>query len=236
VLAGAAREAGAYLCVGVNEQDEVASTLYNTMLCFAPSGEIVCRHRKLMPTGGERVVWGLGDGSTLTSFDTPFGRVAPLICWEQYMPLARYALYAQGIDILLAPTWDNGEAWVCTLRHNAKEGRVYVIGVGSVLQGSDVPADFPGRDEIYGGEGDWMCPGWSTIVEPGGAVAAGPLQDQEGILYAELDAGKARASRIEFDPVGHYARRDIFRLQVDARPRPAVETTTLDELATEASR
>ena len=234
VLAGAAREAGAYLCVGVTEHDEVATTLYNTMLCFSPTGELVNRHRKLMPTLGERVVWGLGDGSTLTSFDTPFGRVGPLICWEQYMPLARYALYAQGIDILLAPTWDNGDPWVCTLRHNAKEGRVYVIGVASLLQGSDVPADFPGREEIYGGDGDWMCPGWSTIVEAGGAVLAGPLRGEEGILYAELDAGKARASRFEFDPVGHYARRDIFRLQVDARPRPPVEASTdgmVDDLA-----
>jgi nitrilase len=164
----------------------------------------------------------MGDGSTLAAFDTPFGRVGTLTCWEQYMPLAKYAMYAQGIDILLAPTWDNGENWICTLRHNAREGRVFVIGVASVLSGPDVPADFPGRDGLYGGAEDWMCPGWSAIVEPGGSLLAGPLKEQEGILYAELDAGAARASRIEFDPVGHYARRDVFRLTVDTRPKPAV--------------
>jgi nitrilase len=225
-LAGAARDAGAYLCIGVNELDEAGGTLYNTLLSFSPEGEIVGRHRKLMPTGGERLVWGMGDGSTLGAFDTPFGRVGALTCWEQYMPLAKYAMYAQGIDILLAPTWDNGENWICTLRHNAREGRVFVIGVASVLSGPDVPADFPGRDGLYGGAGDWMCPGWSAIVEPGGSLLAGPLKEQEGILYAELDAGAARASRIEFDPVGHYARRDVFHLTVDTRPKPAVTSVT----------
>jgi len=221
-LAGAARDAGAYLCVGVNELDAAGGTLYNTVLCFSPEGELVSRHRKLMPTGGERLVWGMGDGSTPGAFDTPFGRVGTLTCWEQYMPLAKYAMYAQGIDILLAPTWDNGENWICTLRHNAREGRVYVIGVGSLLRGRDVPEDFPGREGLYGGDEDSMCPGWSAIVEPGGSLLAGPLKDEEGILYAEIDAGAARASRLEFDPVGHYARRDVFGLTVDTRPHPAV--------------
>jgi len=223
----AAAAAHAYVSVGVNELDEAGGTLYNTVLVFAPSGELVARHRKLMPTGGERLVWGTGDGSTLAPFDTPFGRVGILTCWEQYMPLARYALYAQGIDILLAPTWDNGEPWLCTLRHNAREGRVFVIGVASVLRGSDVPPAFPGRDELYGGDGDWMCPGWSAIAEPGGSLLAGPLKEEEGILYADLDVGAARASRMEFDPVGHYARRDVFRLLVDTAPKPAVEPALL---------
>lgn len=230
-LAGAAREAGAYLGVGINERDETGATLYNTFVCFSPEGEIVSRHRKLMPTGAERLVWGMGDGSTLRPFDTPFGRVGVLTCWEQYMPLAKYAMYAQGIDILLAPTWDNGENWICTLRHNAREGRVYVIGVGSVLRGPDVPADFPGREGLYGGEEDWMCPGWSAVVEPGGSLVAGPLKEEEGILYAELDAGVARGTRLEFDPVGHYARPDVFRLLIDTAEKPAVAMPMLEAVA-----
>lgn len=221
-LAEAAREAGVYLCIGVNEHDPTGATLYNTLLYFSPAGELLGRHRKLMPTGGERAVWGQGDGSTLTVFDTPFGRVGGLICWEHYMPLARYAMYAQGIDILLAPTWDNGEQWICTLRHNAREGRVYVMGVASLLRAPDVPADLPGSDGLYGGDDDWMCPGWSAIVSPEGALLAGPLEKEEGILYATVDAGAARASRVEFDPCGHYARPDIFHLSVDTRARPAV--------------
>lgn len=218
-----ARAAGVYLSIGVNELDAGGGTLYNTLLSFSPEGALVGHHRKLMPTGAERTVWGQGDGSTLQAFDTPFGRIGALICWEHYMPLARYAQYAQGIDILLAPTWDNGERWICTLRHNAREGRVYVVGVASLLRASDVPPDFPGRDAIYGGGDDWMCPGWSAIVDPDGDLLAGPLKEVEGILYAEVDAGRARASRLEFDPVGHYARPDVFRLTVDTRPKPAVE-------------
>ena len=218
-----ARGAGVHLSIGVSELDAAGGTLYNTLLSFSPEGALVGHHRKLMPTGAERAVWGQGDGSTMQAFDTPFGRVGALICWEHYMPLARYAQYAQGIDILLAPTWDNGERWICTLRHNAREGRVYVVGVGSLLRGSDVPPDFPGRDAIYGGDGDWMCPGWSAIVDPDGDLVAGPLKEVAGILYAEVDAGRARASRLEFDPVGHYARPDVFRLTVDTRPKPAVE-------------
>ena len=221
-LAAAAREARAYVCIGVNEREETGSTLYNTFLSFSPEGRIVSRHRKLMPTGPERLAWGLGDGSTLNAFDTPFGRVGALICWEQYMPLAKYAMYAQGIDILLAPTWDNGEPWICTLRHNALEGRCYVIGVGSLLRGPDVPEAFPGRDGLYGGDDDWMCPGWSAIVDPNGVLLAGPLVKEEGILYAEVDGGVARGVRHAFDPVGHYARPDVFRLTVDTRPKPAV--------------
>jgi nitrilase len=175
-----------------------------------------------MPTGGERLVWGMGDGSDLDVFDTPFGRLGGLICWENYMPLARYALYAKGIDLWAAPTWDNSDVWVPTLRHIAKEGRVHVIGVAPLLRGSDVPADLPGRDQLYGGEDDWLSRGMSTIVGPRGEILAGPLVEQEGILYAELDPARARAVRAEFDPVGHYARPDVFRLVVDARRRVQV--------------
>jgi nitrilase len=218
-LGAAAKRAKAYVSVGVNELD--GSTLFNTQLMFAPDGSLIGRHRKLMPTGGERLVWGMGDGSTLEVYDTPYGRIGGLICWENYMPLARTAMYAKGVDIWTAPTWDNGDSWVSTLRHIAREGRVYVIGVGTLLRGSDVPQDVPGR-ELWGGEEDWANDGHSAIVDPDGSLLAGPLVGEEGILYAEVDAAHARAERLKFDPVGHYARPDVFQLTVDERAKPAV--------------
>ena len=219
-LGAAARDVGAWLSIGVNERD--GTTLYNTQLTFDPTGALVARHRKLMPTGGERLVWGMGDGSTLAVVDTPFGRLGGLTCWENYMPLARAALYAQGIDVWIAPTWDNSDVWVPTLRHIAKEGRVFVIGVNHCVRGSDIPAGIPGRDALYGGDDDWLARGNSAIVGPEGDVLAGPLVEEEGIVMAEIDAARARASRRQFDPVGHYARPEVFHLTVDTRPRPPV--------------
>jgi nitrilase len=146
-LGKAAKRAKAYLSVGVNELD--GSTIYNAQLLFGPDGEIVGKHRKLMPTGGERLVWGVGDGSDLDPVETPFGRVGGLICWENMMPLARTAIYAKGVDIWTAPTWDNDENWIANLRHIAREGRVYVIGACMLLRGSDIPDDIPGR-ELWG--------------------------------------------------------------------------------------
>ena len=222
VLGEAARGASAYVAIGINERDENGSTLYNTLLYFGPDGSILGKHRKLMPTGGERLVWGQGDGSTLSVFDTPFGRLGGLTCWENYMPLARAAMYAQGIDVYLAPTWDNSDTWVSTLRHIAKEGRCYVIGVNFCMCGSDVPPDIPGRDDVYRGDDDWMSRGNSAIVDPEGELLAGPLIGEEGILLAELDTDHARVSRRQFDVVGHYARPDVFQLSVDTRPKPGV--------------
>ncbi len=212
----------AYLAVGVNERDLSGSTLYNTLLVFDTEGRLVIKRRKLMPTGPERMVWGLGDGSTLTVVDTPFGRLGGLICWENYMPLARAAMYAQGVDILLAPTWDRGETWVSTLRHIGKEGRVFVVGVGSCVTGSDVPTDLPGGEGLYGGEEDWLNDGWSVITDYSGTLLSGPLVKETGILYAELDVNQARASRKEFDPTGHYSRPDVFSLTVNTTALSAV--------------
>ncbi len=154
-LAEVARAHRCHVTIGVNERS--GGTLYNTLLFLSGDGELLSRHRKLMPTGGERLVWGTGDGSTLTVHDTAIGRLGGLICWENYMPLARAALYAQGIEIYVAPTWDNSEEWVPTLRHIAKEGGCHVIGVTPLLRGSDVPDSIPGRDDIYGGDEDWLC-------------------------------------------------------------------------------
>jgi nitrilase len=172
-----------------------------------------------MPTGGERTVWGYGDGSTLDVVQTPFGVVGGLICWENYMPLARAAMYARGVDIYLAPTWDNGDTWIATLQHIAKEGRCYVIGVSPVLRGSDVPAEL--RGDHYGGDEDWMSRGQGTIVAPGGEILAGPEVEKETVVYAEIDASEARRQRQFFDPVGHYSRPDVFALHVNTeRQRP----------------
>jgi nitrilase len=219
VLGSTAGDASVYLSIGVNERE--GGTLYNTQLLFAPDGSLLGKHRKLMPTGGERLVWGQGDGSGLVVIDTPFGRLGGLTCWENYMPLARAALYAQGIDVYLAPTWDNTDVWVPTLRHIAKEGRVYVVGVNFCIRGSDVPRDLPRADEIYGGDDDWMARGNTTICGPEGEILAGPLEEQEGIVYAEIDADHARKIRRHFDPVGHYARPDVLRLVVDREAKPA---------------
>jgi nitrilase len=227
-LAQAAIDANAYVCIGINEREEHGSTLYNTQLYFAPDGSLIAKHRKLMPTGGERLVHGQGDGSTLEVLDTPFGRLGGLTCWENYMPLARAAMYAQGIEIYLAPTWDNDDVWVSSMRHIAKEGRMFVVGVNFCIKGSDVPASVPYRDEVYGGPDDWLSKGNSVIVGPTGKILAGPLVGEEGIITAEIDVAEARAVRHQFDPVGHYARPDVLQLHVNTQ---AVRAVTFEEPA-----
>jgi nitrilase len=211
-LGAIAREHSCYLAIPVNERD--GGTVYNTLLYFAPDGALLAKHRKLVGTGAERLAWGSGDGSTLAVIDTPFGRVGGLICWENYMPLARAAMYEQGIDVLLAPTWDNSAVWPLSMQHIAKEGRCYVLGITSCQRGADVPADLPGRDDMYDDDG-WLSRGNSIIVGPEGDVLAGPLMYETGILYAEIDVAAARVSRREFDVVGHYARPDVFQLRVN---------------------
>jgi nitrilase len=218
-LGEAAREAGVYVAIGVNEI--AGGTLYNTLLYLTPEGDLAGRHRKLMPTGGERSVWGYGDGSTLSVVPTPFGVVGGLICWENYMPLARAAMYAQGVEIYLAPTWDNSPEWVATLQHIAKEGRVYVVGVAPLLRAADVPAEL--RGDSYGDDpDDWMSRGHTTIVAPGGEILAGPVTEREEIVYAEVDTDQVLRHRQLFDPVGHYSRPDVFTLHVDTRAQTSV--------------
>lgn len=224
-LADAARSAGAVVSVGVTERDPNGSSLYNTTLLFGPDGALLHRHRKLMPTGAERLVWAQGDGSSLHAVPTPLGRIGTLICWENLMPLARAALYQDGIDIHLAPTWDNSDSWVSTLRHIAREGRVFVIGVNSCLRGSDVGADLPGRDELYGGDDDWMSKGNAAIVGPDGTVLAGPLVGEAGTIMADLDLDQVRAERQQFDSAGHYSRRDV--VDVVVHPRAALPATNI---------
>lgn len=210
VIGRAAARAGAWVSLGVDEREPHGGSLWNTQLLFDADGAVRSAHRKLIATGGERLVWGAGDGRGHAVVDTPFGRIGTLTCWENYMPAARLALYEQGVDIYLAPTWDNSDVWVASMRHIAKEGRTYVVGVNHCINGADVPADVPARDELWGGADDWMSRGNTVVVDPYGTVLAGPLVGEEGILYADLDATTARASRQQFDAVGHYSRPDVF--------------------------
>ena len=211
----AARDARAWVALGVTERSR-SDTLYNTVVYIGPSGEIVGRHRKLVPTGAERLVWANGNDHLLTVIDVGGVRVGSLICWENYMPLARMAMYERGVDVLLAPTWDNSDEWVPTLRHIAKEGQVFVIGVTAFLRGSDVPRDLSDADELYRGEDDFMSRGNTTIVAPGGALIAGPLIGEAGVVSAELDLSRIAAGRRMFDPTGHYARPDVLSLRQPA--------------------
>lgn len=218
-LMDAAAEHGVTVVIGLHEIDARFSgtTLFNTVVVIGPDGAILNRHRKLMPTNPERMVWGMGDASGLRVVDTPAGRLGCLICWESYMPLARYALYAQGIEIFVNPTWDYGETCLASLRHIAKEGGTWVIGVATAFEGSDIPEDFPDRERLFKPD-EWINDGSATVIRPGGAVAAGPHNRRKDILYAEIDVEEARRARRSLDVCGHYARPDIFSLSVDRRP------------------
>jgi nitrilase len=167
------------------------------------------------------MVWGPGDASGLRVVETEAGRVGALICWENYMPLARYALYAQGVEIYVAPTWDSGDTWVASMRHIAAEGRCWVVGAGCSFHTTDVPADFPGREQLYPEE-MWLNDGDSVVVRPGGEIVAGPLHQEHGIVVAEIDAERAVAARRTLDVAGHYGRADVFRLSVDRSPRTPI--------------
>lgn len=223
-LCQAARRAGIHVVMGVTERNTEASggSLYNTLLYIDAQGRLLGRHRKLVPTGGERLVWAPGDGSTLEIYDTPFGRLSGLICWENYMPLARYALYAWGTQVYVAPTWDHGESWLATLRHIAREGRVAVIGCCMALRKADIPDHFEFKQRYYQHVGEWINRGDSAIVGPNGSFLAGPLYEQEGILYAEIDPAGLRGARFMLDVAGHYARPDVFQLTVQRAPRPMI--------------
>ncbi len=212
-LREAARETGTWVALGVTERGPTGS-LYNSVVYVDASGEVAARHRKLVPTGGERLVWAPGQGPLLTVVEIGGARVGSLICWENYMPLARAAMYQQGIDVLLAPTWDNSDEWVPTLRHIAKEGEVFVVGVTAFLRGCDIPRDLPDADTLYGGEEDHLSAGNSTIVAPGGSVIAGPLIGEAGVVSADLDLDRITIGRRMFDPTGHYARPDVLSLTV----------------------
>jgi nitrilase len=212
-LASATREKGAYLVIGVIERD--GGTLYCTVLFFGPSG-LLGKHRKLMPTAMERLIWGFGDGSTLPVFDTPAGKVGAVICWENYMPLLRTAMYAKGIQIYCAPTADDRETWIPTMRHIALEGRCFVLSACQYIRRGDYPADYPA---IQGDDAQTvLMRGGSVIVNPLGWVLAGPDFSGEKILTADLDPGEIAEGKFDLDVTGHYSRPDVFRLEVNEKP------------------
>jgi nitrilase len=217
-LGGTAKANGIYLVVGVIERD--LGTLYCTALFFAPDGALLGKHRKLMPTAMERLIWGFGDGSTLPVFDTAIGKLGAVICWENYMPLLRMSMYAKGIELYCAPTADDRDTWQSTMQHVALEGRCFVLSACQYLRRADCPPDYAA---IQGNDPDTvLMRGGSVIVGPLGQVLAGPLYNQNGVLLAEIDLGEVARSKYDLDVVGHYARPDIFRLHVNTNSLPPV--------------
>jgi nitrilase len=208
-----AREHGVWLVTGVNEVDpEKPGTIYNSLLYHAPDGMLAEHHRKLVPTNHERLVWGQGDGRGLRAFETPLGRLGGLICWENYMPLARFSLYESGVEIYIASTADDGDLWQATLVHIARESRAFVVAPSHFQRAASYPDDFPLRELLDGD--DLLGRGGSAILGPDGGYLAGPLYGEEGILYAELDPDVLLQARQRFDPAGHYHRPDVLRLTV----------------------
>jgi nitrilase len=203
-----------HLVIGVIERD--GGTLYCTVLFFSPGGKFLGKHRKLMPTASERLVWGYGDGSTLPVFDTPLGKLGSVICWENYMPLLRTAMYAKGIQLYCAPTADDRDTWLATMQHIALEGRCFVLSACQFLLRGDCPDDY---DAVQGNDRDTvLMRGGSCIISPLGKVLAGPVFNQSQILVADLDMGEITRGKYDFDATGHYARPDIFQLHVNERP------------------
>jgi len=234
ILAAAARKAKVYMAIGIIERDTQLSkgTLFCTLLYFGPDGQIIGKHRKLKPTAAERLIWGEGDGSTLTVIDTEFGKIGGLICWENYMPLARMVMYSKGVDLYLAPTADARDTWQATLRHIACEGRCFVLGCNQFVTKDMYPTNLEGLKELDE-QPDVMCRGGSVIISPLGDILSGPLYGQEGMLLAELDLKEIARSKFDFDVIGHYARPDIFRLVVNENPIQTVVTgpaTGIDEI------
>lgn len=228
IIGAAVREAGIRLAIGVIERESrcgSGGTLYNTIVYFSPDGQIEGIHRKLKLTGAERLIWGEGDGSTLTVLDTPIGRIGGLICWENYMPLARMALYGKGVDIYIAPTADARDSWHATMRHIACEGRCHVLGCNQYVT-KDMYPDHIRRLPEMEGQPDVLSRGGSVIVSPYGETLSGPLYDREGMLTAALDPAELVRARLDFDVAGHYSRPDVFRFTVNERANPPVAFDT----------
>ena len=220
-LAVAARENKIHIVIGVIERD--GNTLYCTALFFAPDGTLLGKHRKLMPTAHERLVWGFGDGSTISVFDTSLGKLGAVICWENYMPMLRMAMYSKGVQLYCAPTADDRETWLPSMRHIALEGRCFVLTACQYIKRGSFPQDYPAM------QGDdpnvVLMRGGSSIIDPLGRVLAGPNFEGECILTADIDLAEIPRAKYDFDVVGHYARPDVFRLLVNEQKTPPVVST-----------
>jgi nitrilase len=214
-LAQAAKEAGVFVAIGVNERNSEASnsSIFNTIIYFGTDGTILGKHRKLIPTGGERLMWSQGGGDTLVSFETQIGKLGGLLCWENFMPLARQSMYNQGVQIYVAPTWDSSESWLTAMRHIAREGGMYVIGCCQALRVADIPEEFEFKS-LYPQGRDWVNKGNSCIVDPKGTLIAGPLEAEQKILLAEVDLEAIPAQKWLLDVAGHYSRPDIFDFRI----------------------
>jgi nitrilase len=214
-ISEAIKKVGLFIALGVTEKNSAGGSLYCSLLYFDKQGNLVGKHRKIKPTGLERYIWGESDGTELVSFDTPMGKIGGLICWENYMPLARMAMYEKGVEIYLAPTADARPSWQSTMQHIALEGRCFVMASNQFVRKSDYPEQY--LDGLKG-EPEIICPGGSVIISPFGEMLAGPLWNEEGILIAELDFSSIAKSKLDFDVTGHYSRKDIFKFDVIGQP------------------
>ena len=214
-LCKAAKQAGINVVMGMHERNTETSnaSLFNSLLFIDDNGNILGKHRKLIPTGGERLIWSQGDGSTLRSYKTSVGNLSGLICWENYMPLARTAIYESGAQILAAPTWDKSQNWLQSMQHIAREGGVFVISTCMALKMDDIPDTYDFK-KLYPEGREWINTGNSCIVGPNGQMLAGPMEGQEGILYADINLDQITAAKRMFDVVGHYARPDVFDFKI----------------------
>ncbi len=208
LLGQIAAGAGIFLVIGITEKAPVGGTLYCSLLYFSPQGELLLCHRKIKPTASERIIWGEGDGKSLRVINTPLAKMGGLICWENYMPLARMALYQQGIQLYLAPTADSRDSWQATLAHIACEGRCYVLGANQFVKKEDYP---PHWQTLLDNPSDILCRGGSAIYDPMGKCIAEPLYNQEGILHAECYTEEITKAHLDLDVAGHYARPDLFK-------------------------
>lgn len=216
LLAEWAKKYNMFMTIGVTEKDTLSGTLYCALLYFSPEKGLMGKHRKLKPTAAERLIWGEGDGSTLATFNTELGKLGGLICWENYMPLARMSMYQKGVQVYVAPTADARDSWNATMIHIASEGRCYVIGCNQYFTKNDYPKEL--QSHLAEDRPEVLSRGGSVIVSPSGKILVGLLYDEEGLLTAEIDLDEIVRSKMDFDPIGHYARNDVFKFSAEGQP------------------
>ena len=215
LLCKAAKKANIHVTMGMHEKNSETSntSLFNSLLFIDNGGKIIGKHRKLIPTGGERLIWAQGDGSTLKSYNTPFGKIGGLICWESLMPLARNAIYEKGTQIFAVPTWDKSDNWIDSMKHIAREGGMFVISTCMAIRKKDIPEELNFR-HLYPEDREWINIGNSCIIAPNGKILAGPVSSSEKIIYADINLNQIIEAKRMFDSVGHYSRPDVFNFSV----------------------